>query len=53
MTKQRNKNNLIVYCFNKKTKKTNFRICGASYNDYLYYKKIFGTESTSVVYKKW
>ena len=53
MTKQRNKNNLIVHCFDKKTKKTNFKIFGASYNDYLYYKKKFSTERSSVIYKKW
>ena len=46
------KNNLVVYCFDKKTKRINFKVFGVSYEDYKYYKSKFSNSRTSVVYKR-
>ena len=49
---KKQKDSLIVYCIDKKTKLINFKIFNVTYNDYLYYKKKFGNSSTSVIYRK-
>ena len=46
------KKNLIVTCFDKKKKKKMWEVFGASYDDFLYYKKKFATDTDVVSYKK-